>query len=581
VRLERILTLAQYGLSFDTETWRLVAGNLCPPLVCGSAAWFTHGPRIEGVLLDKQQTVEVFAKALDDPNAVLVMANGAFDLGVMSTELGKQGIDAMPWIFNALEQGRVWDLQIAEALHAIANGHLGKDPRTGGALKNPETGKPGSYSLSMCVSLTLGREDAKANDEWRLNYHMLDGVPLTQWPSAARDYPVDDARNQLEVALAQAGIVARVGRDHDWIKLQREDGSTYSQCKDCSTTRASADCIKRKPNRNLYQVADQTYSAFCLHLGAAWGFRVDQASVDIIERYYLAKREKLIQPFVERELVWKDEDGVYHENQNVVKRLNALAYGAKDPCPYCSGSGKIPSPTQKGLVCPDCRGRCQPWKFKGEMREPTVPSCARCHSSGKIPHPNPKLINCVLKGKKATEGSDEEDEGDTKTCDGTGLVLVSAVPRSDGGGVAIGRDDLVNSGDEFLMAYGGYKEDEKILKDYVPYLRTARVPAAGHGPQCPFTLGTKKPRCNCDGPYIDIPLLLRPNAVLETGRVSYFGYIQLFPRKPGFMDKEWGLLTGDPYVPSLRECIVPRGPRYEQVQVPDGYVLQPGEFLAA
>jgi hypothetical protein len=63
--------------------------------------------------------------------------------------------------------------------------------------------------------------------------------------------------------------------------------------------------------------------------------------------------------------------------------------------------------------------------------------------------------------------------------------------------------------------------------------------------------------------------------VLDTGRVSYRGYVQLLPRRPGFVDKE----TGE-YVPSLRECIVARDPQYAEVEVPDDYVLQPGELAA-
>lgn len=50
-----------------------------------------------------------------------------------------------------------------------------------------------------------------------------------------------------------------------------------------------------------------------------------------------------------------------------------------------------------------------------------------------------------------------------------------------------------------------------------------------------------------------IPLTLRPNPVLDTGRVSYDGVIQLLPRASGRKDKK----TGE-YVPSLRECIVAR-----------------------
>lgn len=50
-----------------------------------------------------------------------------------------------------------------------------------------------------------------------------------------------------------------------------------------------------------------------------------------------------------------------------------------------------------------------------------------------------------------------------------------------------------------------------------------------------------------------IPLTLSPNPVLDTGRVSYAGVIQLLPRAKGYTDKPSG-----EYVPSLRETIVAR-----------------------
>ena len=85
----------------------------------------------------------------------------------------------------------------------------------------------------------------------------------------------------------------------------------------------------------------------------------------------------------------------------------------------------------------------------------------------------------------------------------------------------------------------------------------------------------KKNRCTCEGePMMSIPLTLSPSPLLESGRVSFRGYIQLFPRWPGFFDKE-----SQTYIPSFRECIEPMLPTFEEIEVPDDYVLQPGEEL--
>lgn len=601
MRLARIQSLLSRGIAMDTETEPIRAGDLCPPLVCGSAGWLELGPRVNGVLLPARATLEAFARALEDPDAIIIGANIAFDLGVLANELAKMGFDAMPWIFRALDDQRVFDIQVAEALHAIANGHLGKDPRTGGALVNPETGKRGRYSLAACGSLVLGREDVKANDEYRLRYAELKDVPMEHWPAAARDYPVDDARWTCEIALAQCGHLPKQSPHHNWGNVTRDDGKVYNACLDCGATRMSATCTKREMHRNLLQVADQTDSAFCLHLGAARGFRVDQSKVDVIERHYLRRRDKLISPFVEAGILWRDDEGTYHEDQSVLKRMVAIAYGAKDPCPHCAGTGKIPSPAAKPARCPDCKGWCLPTAKDGpKCREWRTANsthdgwrCLRCNNTALVPNPNPPMINCVKRGALREDGTRADD---VKTCDGTGLVLPVAVPRAEKDGVSKGRDPLAESGDEFLMSYATLLEDQKT-PNYVAELRQARacVGCAQHGTEksphaadCPVLVAHTRVVAGENGDehvvdpipssfYRDIPWTLRPNTPLETERVSYSGLAQTFPRKPGFIDKS---VEPNEYIPSLRECIVARGPSYELVDVPDDYQLQPGEAWA-
>lgn len=542
--------MADKAVSFDTETWLAGPDRPAPPIVCGSAGWLESGPAIKGAIFDKHQALEIFAQILEDPDTILVGAYLQYDLLVVAVAFASLGIDVMPQIFALLEQGRGYCIQISEALNAVAEGTLGQDPRTGGVLKNPETGKKGSYSLSMCVDLVLGRQDAKANDEWRKRYKDLDGIPIEQWPPAARDYPIDDAKNTHEVALAQTGHVPKVSPDHRW-----DNGA----CLDCGSTRLSAQCLVRRPHLNLHEVANQTYSAFCLHLGDSAGMRVDQRKVDVIEDYYRKKKADAIKPFVDASIIRDDGS----ENQSVLKRMVALAYGCSEPCSVCNGTGEVPHPEQPTLRCPDCKGRCQPWKAGGTIKAPTVAHCATCNNAARVPHHIVKMTKC----------SGPEDE---KTCCGTGLVLIEGVPRTDGNDVGISGDALFESGDDFLMSYGELKEDQKVLNVYVPYLRKARLCVycnrvgdddSPHADECITRMGvTPKWR--------DIRLLLKSNTVLATGRVSYRGLIQTFPRWQGFVDK----VTGQ-YIPSLRECFVAGPPTYEYVQVPADYVLKPGEFV--
>ncbi len=503
MQLARIQSLVDHCVSLDTETHLRQPGLPVPPLVLGSAAWLEPGPKVVGALLDKQQILESFIQALEDQNTVISGAHITYDLLVVATYLAKLGIDVLPLIFKAFEEDRIYDILIAEKLHAIANGHLGKDPITGSGLKG--------YTLDAVTDLVLGRTNAKANDEYRLRYAEFDGVPLDQLPQEAHDYPIDDARNTHEDTLAQTGHLPKVATQHNW-------GPGGVSCIDCGATKFSVPCLTRRPHRNLYDLSSQLYSAFTLELGAVWGFKVDQSYVDIIEQYSMKRKAAGIAPFVQAGIIRTDGT----EDRAVLKKLVAQAYGSKEPCTVCAGTGKVKHPVQDTLRCPDCKGRCQPWKSGGTLKEPTVASCTTCNTTGRVFHHNVKMMTC--------EGPHGE-----KTCDGTGLLLTEDVPRSDKEGIAFGRDALAECGQEFLMSLAHFKEDEKVLKDYVPYLREARVAD-------PVT-----------GQLSDIPLTLKPNAVLETGRVSYRGYIQTFPRKPGFIDRDTGQ-----YIPSLRECFVAR-----------------------
>lgn len=517
MHLKHLQSLLEYGVALDTETHRLQPGLKAPPVVLGSASWFESGPAIKGTLLTKDELVKLFQEVIEDERKVLTGANIAmFDLLVIARLFAKRGVDIMPGIYKLLTEGRVYDIQIAQSLHDIAQGHLGKDPRTNSFIINPETGRRGRYSLAYCVDLLLDRKDAKANASFKENYADWDDQPFENMPPEARQYPIDDTNNTHECALAQTGHWPRVSTTHDWGR----DGA----CKDCGSTKISAPCFVRRPIRNLHDLSNQVWTAHAMHMGAARGFRVNQKKVDIIENYAQKKRNDTIAPFIAAGIIREEDQSV---NESVLKRLVAEAYGAKHKCPVCLGTGKVPSPEQKTLRCPDCRGRCQPWKASGLIKEPTVSVCATCETTGRVPHPTPKMIGCV----------EFDDEGEkVKTCDGTGLLLTDDVPRSDKEGVGKGRDACHESGDDFLMGYGDFLEDAKVLKDYVPYLREARI------------------QDMTTGAYTDIPLTLSPNPVLETGRVSYSQYIQLLPRKPGFF------IT-----------------REEFIEVPDDYKLQPGD----
>jgi hypothetical protein len=407
-------------VSFDCETHLIQDGLLAPPLVCASVAAL-EGGKIQGQILDRDQARTVFARLLRS-DAVIVGANIAYDMLIMAVAAARAGEDLIGDIFRAYDEGRVFDVQIAESLHAVAGGHLGKHP-DGSPLRDAKGRVTTRYSLDTCVRLTLGRDNAKVNDRWRLRYHELEHLPIAEWPEEAKIYPVDDAVNTLEVALAQ------VGR-----------------------------------NRNLHDLAAQCRAAWALHLGASWGFRVDGVALDVLEARVTEAREA-------GEEHWKAlgllrEDG--SQDLSLVRAKVARAYGSTE-------------------TCPDCGGRC-----------------AICDGSGKVPG---------ARGLKKCTECHGDGTPRCGMCGSTNLALAAAVPRTEKGGIAYGRDALRESGDEALMEFADWTEDAKIANVYVPYLRAG----------------------------VSAPLNLRPNVLLETGRASYSGVIQLLPREGG-----------------IRECIVSR-----------------------
>jgi hypothetical protein len=379
-------------VALDCETHLIQPGLLAPPLVCVSVA-SAHGSRLDAPGLNLALSV------IREPSTTIVGAHIAYDFLVLAVAAARRGEDIMPEIFGLYESSRVYDIQIAEQLHAIGTGALGSDPRTGAPLRSPSTGKPAGYSLEVCTDLVLGRVDAKANDEWRLRYAELDGVPVEAWPDVALQYPIDDVKNTLEVALAQVGAKPNTGTH------------TYHgvSCMRCGA--AAGDprpCVSVYQRLNQHDLPAQVYTAWAMHLGAAWGFAVDGAAVDVLEAAAREGRARDTERFVAAGLLRPDGT----KDLAALKARTARAYGAVGACPACIGSGKTPS-TKTG-----------------------------------------KPVQCDACGATGLE------------LDGV------PVPRTDKGAVQVSRDALNESGDDLLHAFAEHQEGAKVLETYLPYLRT-------------------------------------------------------------------------------------------------------------
>jgi len=342
--------------AIDVETDLVQPGLQVPPLVCGSWLSVEVGRPIPGPNspMSPDECVARLVEVLADDEQVVVGLNVFYDLAVIHQHALRSGRDLMPAIFAKLDQGLVWDVGLAEQLHAIALGLLGRDVATGAQLR-------GRYSLEVVVEQVLGRADAKEHDAWRLRYWQLRGVPLARWPAGALRYLDDDVRNPLEVALAQLGELPSRGR-HAW--------TAGGGCSRCGGRDAHTPCMARERRRNLHDLAEQCRAAWALTLAGAHGFARDSRVVEMVADAY-AREHAPGSDQVFRDAGITRSDGT--TDQAVLKRLVARAYSDDaEHCAACAGVGKVPSAAALARRKPGSRAKV------------AVVGCRACDSTGLV-----------------------------------------------------------------------------------------------------------------------------------------------------------------------------------------------------
>lgn len=277
-------------LSFDLETHLIQPGLLAPPIVCCS--WAAEGREPELLHLQFDEFWHDL-KSLLSRSVTWVGANIAYDFGCILAARP----DLMALIWRAYREGRVFDVQIAASLTAIAEGRM----RDGELYRKDGTRiMSGRFSLDECVKEWLGRSDAKANDFWRLRYALLEDVPVENWPPDARQYPIDDAVNTLEVAKAQlAGA------------------------------------------KNLQDMPVQSWAAFCIHLGAVWGLRTEAEYVAPLAGNIDAHIKELEVFAVENGLMRPKSKKPGAELAKDTKAIGELVMKAYDGAPPTTETGKV------------------------------------------------------------------------------------------------------------------------------------------------------------------------------------------------------------------------------------------------
>jgi len=219
--VEKVVDMPSSFIAFDTETWLTAPGRVAPRLVCMS---YDSPAMQKPALLLRDDCYEVVKAWLEEPGLLLVNVRIVYDLAVLAVAFP----DLLPLIFRAFEEERIADPCIWEMLYDIATGQM-------------YSGR--GYSLADIAKrrLDIDVEGKSGPDVWRFRYQELDGVPLSEWPQAAVDYPLFDA--VYSKMLWQEQMKEGVPPDF-WRQMR---------------------------------------AAWCLHLMECWGVRTDQEAVAALE----------------------------------------------------------------------------------------------------------------------------------------------------------------------------------------------------------------------------------------------------------------------------------------------------------
>lgn len=254
-------------LYLDCETWRFQQGRRAPRLVCVSfhdpaRAYFpgrdTH-LYTDGLAeypldlyhrMDWRDWLPRFVHALGDDDCTIVNQNMAFDIAIIM-EFARETLPESQWwefsrlVWRKLSLGLFRCTMIRAMLIAIYRGKLSYEQNIGGKYK-------GFSLLELCKRyprIEIGGKEGNADDP-RLNYHLMDATPVSQWPANFREYAVKDP------------VYARLVWEAETLTCQTLIGADEP----------------RSEARNMR-------AAYSLFLAECWGVRTDGAYVQALARY--------------------------------------------------------------------------------------------------------------------------------------------------------------------------------------------------------------------------------------------------------------------------------------------------------
>jgi len=171
-------------IAFDTETHLMKPYHMAPEIICLSYA-HEHGTQL---LVDKSEIFDWLKKSLSKAAEGCLLLVGhyvAYDMCCVISSFPE--LQALVW--KAYDSDGITCTLNREKLLDIAIGTFG------GAS---------AYPLDKLVKDHLRMSLDKSEKSWRLNYSILENQPISQWPEAAIQYAIDDAKATYLLYLQQA-----------------------------------------------------------------------------------------------------------------------------------------------------------------------------------------------------------------------------------------------------------------------------------------------------------------------------------------------------------------------------------------
>lgn len=186
---DRVFGDGKRRIALDTETYPISPGNPTPRIVCLSAC---DGDSA-GLWLRDEGLANLRAW-LQDPEVILVGFNLPYDLSCACAD----DPYLLPLVFAAIEQNRIVDIQLNDAVIDNAEGRLKFE--WDAAKQKWVTNSRNNLANSVYRWL---RRKLPKDDAVRLTYGNLDDIPIEKWPEAHRTYAIGDAVHPWDVYAKQ------------------------------------------------------------------------------------------------------------------------------------------------------------------------------------------------------------------------------------------------------------------------------------------------------------------------------------------------------------------------------------------